>query len=348
MAKRDIVVIGASAGGFEALKHIVSRLPGDLPASVFVVWHMAPDIRGLLPEVLNRVGTLSAAHAVDDETITAGRIYVAPPDHHMLLVNGKLRLSKGPKENRFRPAIDPLFRSAALAYGARVIGVILSGALDDGTAGLWIVKEFGGLTVVQYPADAEVPSMPESAIQAVRVDHVARIGEMAALLTKLVSAPVPESLTPPGDQKRTEEEIKIAMEQNPLEHNVREFGDLTPYTCPECHGVLTAFREGGRLRFRCHTGHGFSADTLLAAITETVEESMWSAVRNIQESVIFLNHMGDHFSEVNQPKLAAMYFRKAKEAEKRGTMIRHAISSHEQLSQEKMKVETDKGNGKKG
>ena len=185
MAKRNIIVIGASAGGFEALKVLARDLPADLDASIFIVWHMPADIRGVLPEVLNRHGKIKAANAYDKETIEPNRIYVAPPDRHLIVESGQVRVTRGPKENRFRPAVDPLFRSAAHSYRQRVIGVILSGALDDGTSGLWTVKYFGGVAVVQDPRDAEVPSMPENALNEVAVDHVVPVSQMAELLVRL-------------------------------------------------------------------------------------------------------------------------------------------------------------------
>jgi two-component system chemotaxis response regulator CheB len=164
MSKRNIIVIGASAGGFNAIRKTVANLPADLDASIFIVWHMSPGIKGILPDVLNAMNTIPASNALDKEEIVSNHIYVAPPDHHLLIELNRLRVVKAPKENRFRPAINPLFRSAAQAYGNQVIGVILSGALDDGTAGLWRIKFDGGISIVQDPADAEVPSMPESAM----------------------------------------------------------------------------------------------------------------------------------------------------------------------------------------
>ena len=179
-------------GGFDALKQIMAGLPTDLDAAIFIVWHMAPFVRGVLPQALNKVCGIPAAHAFDGEPIEMNRIYVAPPDHHMLLEKGVIRVTRGPKENRFRPAVDPLFRSAAYIYGNQVIGVILSGALDDGTAGLWTVKYLGGLALVQNPREAEVPSMPESAIRQVAVDHIIPLSEMAPLLIGLASETVGE------------------------------------------------------------------------------------------------------------------------------------------------------------
>jgi two-component system chemotaxis response regulator CheB len=329
MDKRNIIVIGASAGGFDAIKQLVSDLPADLDAAIFIVWHMSPDVRGILPQVINRAQGMIAAHAVDREPIQNRRIYVAPPDHHLLLEKDRVRVTRGPRENRFRPAIDPLFRSAALAYGPRVIGIELSGALDDGVAGLWAIKQQGGLVVVQDPSDAEVPSMPLNAIKAVKADYILPISKMGALLTKLITEPV-EAQDTKADE-RTEFEVKIAMAEKPPKPQIFDYGELTPYTCPECHGVLTALREGDRIRFRCHTGHAFSADSLLASVTGYIEEALWSSIRSVQESIILLNHMGDHFAEANQPRVAAMYFKKATDAKRRADLIRQAAFDHEQL-----------------
>jgi two-component system, chemotaxis family, protein-glutamate methylesterase/glutaminase len=345
MDKRNIIVIGASAGGFEAIKKIVADLPGDLEASIFIVWHMAPDIRGILPNVLNKNKKLFAAHATDHELIKPMRIYVAPPDHHLVIDNDEVRITRGPKENRFRPAVDPLFRSAALAYGPRVIGIILSGALDDGSAGLWTIKERGGMAIVQDPADAEVPSMPENALKAVEADYVIPVREIAPLLVQLTNESIPDKTETMKHDERDTREVQIALEDPAYKKDLFEFGELTPYTCPECHGVLTALKEGGRMRFRCHTGHAFSADSLLAYITQYIEESMWTAIRSVQESVMLLNHMGDHFAEDNQPRLAAMYFKKAGEAESRASQMRKIVTEHEQLTTESILQQTAEKNG---
>ncbi|HEY1402682.1 MAG TPA: chemotaxis protein CheB [Pyrinomonadaceae bacterium] len=346
MESRHIIVIGASAGGFEALKKLVAGLPKDFAASVFIVWHMSPDIRGVLPQVLNRAETVFAAHAYDQEPIQPNRIYVAPPDRHLLVERGRVRVTRGPKENRFRPAVDPLFRSAAYAYGNRVIGVVLSGALDDGTAGLWTVKHRGGMSVVQDPADAEVPSMPENALREVEVDYSLPVSGMADLLVRLSQEEVAETgQVFMEDDKKTEIEIRIAAEDSAFESGIFNFGALTPYTCPECHGVLSSLKDGDRTRFRCHTGHAFSADSLLASVTENIEDSLYSAVRGVEESIMLLNHIGDHYAELNQPKLAAMYFKKAQEAQARAQLVRRAVLSHEQLSKDSLRQQTEETNG---
>lgn len=335
MEKRNIVVIGGSTGGFEAFKRIVQGLPPDLDASIFIVWHMSANLRGILPEVLSKLTTIKVAHAYDNEPILPNRIYIAPPDYHLLVEEGYVRVTHGPKENRFRPAVDPLFRSAAYAYGNRVIGVVLSGGLDDGTAGLWRIKYSGGIAVVQDPADAEATSMPENALREVQVDHCVPIADMAALLVKLTAEEVIEKTVHMKDEK-TKIEIGIAAEENALKKGSLNIGVLSPYTCPECHGVLSKIMDGDLARFRCHTGHAYSVDTLMASVTEKVEDSLYSAIRVMDESILLLNHIGDHYAEDNQPKLAAVYFKKAKEAEERSNLVRNAAHSHEQLSREKL------------
>lgn len=340
MGKRNIIVIGASAGGFDALRTIVKGLPPNLDASIFIVWHMASDVRGILPDVLNKLDSMFAVNANNHEPIKSAVIYVARPDHHLLIEEGIVRVTKGPKENRFRPAIDPLFRSAAYTYGNRVIGIILSGGLDDGTAGLWRIKESGGITVVQDPVDAQVSSMPESALNAVEIDYCLPASEIANLIVKLSSEDVPEQKILKDD--KTKIEIDIAAEKISLSRNSTDFGVLSPYSCPECHGVLSKIVDGNLTRFRCHTGHAYSPDTLMAALTQKIEDSLYSAMRGMDESVFLMNHIGDHYAEVNQPKLAAVYFKKAKEAEQRVKALRETIFDHEQLSQGKLVEEAEK------
>lgn len=336
MNSRNIVVVGASAGGFEALKVFVGGIPKDLPVSIFVVWHMSPDVRGVLPAVFSRLNSMPAAHAHDQEVIEEGRIYVAPPDRHLLIENGNVRVSRGPKENRFRPAVDPLFRSAAYHYGPNVIGIVLSGALDDGTSGLWTIKQRGGIAIVQDPVDAEVPSMPENAIREVEVDYTLPVVDIPRLIAKLIEekkgSPSPLAAVDDARSELLKTEIAIAAQDYTLASGVMEFGELTPYTCPECHGVLSQLKDGNLTRFRCHTGHAFTSDSLLATVTENIEDSLWSAIRGVDESIMLLNHMGDHFADVNEPRLAALYFRKAKEAQARNEVIRGVVMSHEQLS----------------
>lgn len=339
MEKRNIIVMGGSTGGFEAFKKIIQNLPPDLDAAIFIVWHMSPDLRGILPEVLNKLNTIKASNAYDNEPIVTNHIYVAPPDHHMLIEYGRIRVTHGPKENRFRPAIDPLFRSAAYVYGNRVIGVILSGGLDDGTAGLWRVKFTGGLAIVQDPADAEVSSMPENALREVIVDYCVPLNDIASILIGSSQELVGNAELIKDD--KTKIEINIAAQKNALEEGSLDIGILSPYTCPECQGVLSKIIDGDLSRYRCHTGHAYSADTLLASITEKIEDSLYSAIRGMDESILLLNHIGDHYAEINQPQLASAYFKKAKQALERSNPVRAAVQQHEQLSKIKLLNEPD-------
>ena len=332
MAKKDIVVIGTSAGGMEALRELIARLPGDFEASVFVVWHTSPSVPGVLPRLLERQGPLQAAFAVDREPIVPRRIYVAPPDHHMLLEHGFVRVAKGPKENRFRPAIDPLFRSAAYVYGSRTIGVVLTGALDDGTAGLWTIKLRGGTAIVQDPEEALFPSMPLSALKAVSVDHRAKIAEIAALLARLTHEAAPEAPDLPMEEKRKiEREVRIAEEESALEKWITAASDLSPFSCPDCHGVLARIREGRVVRFRCHTGHAYSADSLLASVSESIEALLWGALRATDEAAMLLHHVGQHCEDAGDSKAAAEYRAKAEEALERGRVIRRMAIANEAL-----------------
>jgi two-component system chemotaxis response regulator CheB len=222
MAKKDIVVVGASAGGMEALQQLVAGLPAGMPASLFIVWHMAPGVRSALPEVLGRAARLPVVTPADGDPIAPGRIYVAPNDHHMLLERGYIRITKGPKENRFRPALDPLFRSAAYVYGPRAIGVVLSGGLDDGTSGLWTIKLRGGTAIVQEPADARVRGMPLSALNAVGVDYKLPAGGIGELLGRLAREDAAaEHAFAENDRGMLEQEIRIAQGHDALEG--REF-----------------------------------------------------------------------------------------------------------------------------
>lgn len=338
MDQAAIIVVGASAGGYSVLQRLVAELPPDLPAALFVVWHLPPDGTGVLPDALSRVGALPAAHALDGEEILPGRIYVAPPDRHLLVEHGRVRVTKGPKENHFRPAVDPLFRSAAFAYGSRVIGVVLSGALDDGSAGLRTIKRRGGTTVVQDPQDAEIPGMPFNAMQATVVDYVVPAAELATLLVRLSNE---QAAAPPEDAMNDDEqtgiEVRIAAEQNALEAGVLKLGVPSPFTCPDCHGVLLAIADGELRRYRCHTGHAFSADSLLAAVTSSSEEQLWSAVRSLEENQLLLTHLGDHFAEANQPTLAAVYYQHARAAITQTQLVRQALGLHAPLSTERLR-----------
>jgi two-component system chemotaxis response regulator CheB len=328
MNKRDIIVIGTSAGGIEALRTLVGGLPQDFNASIFIVLHTAPESPGILAEILARAGHLPATNARNRERIQPGRIYVAPPDHHLLLEPGIVRTTRGPRENRFRPAIDPLFRSAAQTYGPRVVGVILTGGLDDGTAGLWAVKQLGGVTVVQDPHDALVPSMPESAMQNVRVDYCLPLEKIAQTLLSLTSEPLIEEGAYKDVPERMNIEIKIAKEDKALDIGVLTLGDPSYFTCPECHGVLLQLKEESRVRFRCHTGHAYSFESLQSEVQEMIEDSLWSAVRAIDENVMLLKHQAEHFpaDQNNNGGTTDALLARVQEEQRRSDLVRQAIT----------------------
>jgi two-component system chemotaxis response regulator CheB len=252
---------------------------------VFVVVHTAPYVPSRLADVLRRAGPLDAVAATNGAPLELGKIVVAPPDEHLLIEPGRVRLAHGPKENRARPAIDPLFRSAALHYGPRVLGVILSGALDDGTPGLWVVKDRGGIAIVQDPADALLPSMPTSALSNVAVDHVVPAHEIAPLLTTLVRVPV-ESRTIPvplGDTNDLVREIAIATVDEDAHWNTERYGVPSRFGCPDCGGVLWTSNVDGPLMMRCEVGHGYSAAALAEEQTDAVERALWAAVRALED-----------------------------------------------------------------
>jgi two-component system chemotaxis response regulator CheB len=323
---KDIIVMGASAGGIEALRVLIGALPEDLAAAVFVVQHTSPESPGMLADILDRFGSLPAVSATDGEPIRPGRIYVAPPDRHMLIEPRRVRITRGPKENRFRPAVDPLFRSAAQVYGPRVVGVILTGYLDDGTAGLWTVKQMGGTTVVQDPRDALVPFMPESALAHVEVDYCLPLAEIAPLLVRLAAEATEEK----GEfqvPKEVEIEVNIAKEQKALDAGVLELGEPSNYACPECHGVLLQMKRGPLFRFRCHTGHAYSVESLMADITEKMDDALWNSIRAFEEGEIFMRQMAEHLSQGHDGHTAEAFLKRADETKRRGALMRQAATN---------------------
>ncbi len=289
MPFEHLVVIGASAGGLEAVSAIANRLGPDFPAPICVVIHIAPDSPNLLAALIDRAGPLPAVLAHSGAALVPGTIFVAPADHHMLVQPGRIEVARGPKENRSRPAVDPLFRSAAQVYGPRVIGVILSGGLDDGTAGLWTVKQMGGVAVVHDPTDAFAPSMPYHARQHVAVDHCVPLAELGPLLNQLVRESVHQRPIKPAGATATE--IDIALGRNPREAGVENLGTPSIFACPECHGVLIELTEGGRVRYRCHTGHAYSQAALQSEQDGKVEEALYNAMRALEERIMLLERM---------------------------------------------------------
>ena len=327
---KHMVVVGASSGGIEALRELIRGLPEDFAAAVCVVLHTSPQAPGILDAILSRAGVLPAHNARDRERLRAGRIYVAPPDCHLLVEPGRVRVTKGPRENRFRPAIDPLFRSAAQVYGPGVIGVILTGNLDDGTAGLWAIKQLGGTSVVQDPDDALFPAMPQNALRHVRVDYSLPLVEIPPLLVRLTSeTPVAAAETTVSES--IEIEVKIAMEANPLDAGLNSITEPSTFACPECHGVLLQLKEGGRIRFRCHTGHAYSFESLAAGVGEAIEESLWNAIRALEEGDMLMRSMAEHV-RIHDAAQASALVARANEAKQQADALRNLVMARDPLT----------------
>ncbi len=317
MAGHDIVVLGASAGGVEALGKVVEGLPVDLPAAVFVALHMGGEYSAL-PQILTRSGALPAGHPVPGEPIRKGRIYVAPPDLHLLVGNGRLLLERGPRENRHRPAVDALFRSAAQSYGRRVVGVLLTGNLDDGTAGLLAIKERGGLAVVQDPEEADYPGMPRSAIANVEVDHIVRLAEIPPLLVRLVGEAVSDE--PPARPRPAEVSAELLGESG------QELGVPSGFTCPDCGGALWETRDRDLLRFRCRTGHAFSPETLVDQQTRRTDDTLWAALRSFEENADLARSMARRMHLKGLTRLEERYLERVSDAERHIATLRAMLA----------------------
>lgn len=302
----DVIVIGGSAGSLDVLMGLVAGLPADLPASIFVAIHTQPDQKSVLPELLNSRGRLSARHPEHNERIVPARIYVAPPDNHLLVRHGSMEVVRGPKENNHRPAVDALFRTASTAYGSRVIGVVLSGYLDCGTAGMMSIKARGGLSVVQAPETAKAADMPSSVIRKVQIDHVATPPELADLLTGLAATPA-ASEDLPGKFVRQLEGT--------------EPGAPAELACPLCQGVLTEARTEVFQHFRCHVGHTFSLEGLVQQQSEEMERALWAAVRALEESAA----LSSRLSASGPGELRNRFAEKANTQLREAEFIRHML-----------------------
>ena len=319
-ATKDIIVIGGSAGSSAPLKRLLADVPADLPASIFISTHIPAHSPSFLAEVLSGGAALPVRQAVDGQPIERGQVYVAAPDRHLLLVDGVIKLGAGPRENMVRPSIDPMFRSAALSYGSRVIGLILSGMLNDGAAGLHAVKSMGGTAVVQHPLDAEADQMPLAALETVDVDHVAPADQLGALLASLARssasphAPAPEELRL---------EVEIAAGARLGSDNLLRLAQPSALSCPDCHGVLSEMHESRPLRYRCQIGHAYTADTLAAHIDE-VDEAVRVAMRVMEERVTLVERMALDARATGRTAVAELYEARAEEYRRYAMTLRDA------------------------
>jgi two-component system chemotaxis response regulator CheB len=324
--RRNLVVIGASAGGVEALRAVVAKLPRDLRATVLVVLHIPSYGGSVLPAILARAGDLPAAHPAHTEPLADGRILVAPPDHHLVLDDGMVRLTRGPRENGHRPAIDVLFRSAARTWGPRVIGVVLSGVLDDGTAGLISISQRGGATVVQDPADAVYSGMPNSALEHVTPDHVVPAREMGPLLGRLCKEEVADPSDPPSPLMEIETEMAL-MDASAMDGDDRP-GRPSGFSCPDCNGVLWEIHDGELTRYRCRVGHAWSAESLLGQQAEQLDSALWMALRGLEEKAALARTMAERARDRNSTVVATRFDDQAEDATRAAGLIRAMLETH--------------------
>jgi two-component system chemotaxis response regulator CheB len=318
MAHRDVVVIGASSGGVEGLITLLSGLPDDLAAACFAVLHVRPDVPSQLPAILNKVGTLPVAHAVDGEPIRRGRVYIAPPGLQTYVHRGRIGVHRGPQENLHRPAVDPLFRTAAHHYGPRVIGIILSGALDDGAAGLAAIKRAGGLAIVQ--------DMPVNAIKRAAPDHIVPIADLPRLLIDLISQETETDLA-------AEVPLETVEEAGPRERFLRseEAGTLANVTCPECQGNLWEIHDASGIRFRCRVGHAYSEAAIDEAQSQSVERALWTALRALEERVALTRRLAAQARTRGHETLAAIFEERSRAVDDDVRAIHNLIVESETL-----------------
>ena len=326
MENHHVIAIGTSAGGVRALKTLLRLLPKDFPASIHIVQHISGEASSNLARVLNHDGQLKVKFAEDREAIEPGRIYLAPPDFHLLLERGQMRVTRGPRENLVRPAIDPLFRSAAVTYRSYATGIILTGMLDDGTAGLQAIKACGGMTIVQNPNDAVYNSMPKSAIANVDIDRVASLEEISKILKERVSQTPKIIAKIPADLQL---EAPIARDAITSPETMAKIGTPVAHSCPSCGGPLWQIGESNDslLRYRCHVGHAFTINTLVEEQNEATEKALWIALRTLEERSRLLKNMSDRYSQKGAISLAKTHQERSQEALDHSIQIRSLIRS---------------------
>jgi two-component system, chemotaxis family, protein-glutamate methylesterase/glutaminase len=315
----NVVAVGASAGGVEALTHFAAGLPPDLPYAVLVALHMPAGVPSVLARIIDRNGPLPASEAVDGAPLEPGTITVAVPDRHLLAYDHRIAVSQGPTENGHRPAINALFRSVALAYGQRAVGVVLSGVLDDGTLGSAAIRSRGGTTIAQAPSDALFPAMPLNAIHAGVVDHQAEASEVGGLLKQLADRVFEDSAM--ESDARLELENRIAMAGRfSTNFNTEDLGPPSGYTCPDCHGALISVSTGN---YRCHVGHAWTADALLSARDHEIEGALGVAMRSLQEKAKLSRRLAE---QVTRGMLCERYEAIAGETEQAMEVLGHRLA----------------------
>jgi two-component system chemotaxis response regulator CheB len=319
----DIIVIGGSAGSFDPLRHVLADLAADLPVTVFIVVHVHPTAGRGLVDALRIPRSWKARLAEDGAPIEHGRIMIAPPDHHLIVKRGQVRVTQGPRENLWRPSIDVLFRSAAVAYGSRVAGIVLSGALDDGSAGLAAIKRCGGTAIAQDPVDARVPDMPESAIRNTKIDYILKSHEIAPRIGALASQATVPSPDIPRDLVL---EAQIAETGNSSVELNQSLGELSEFTCTDCSGPLWK-RNEGMLRYRCLTGHALTARALDEGLNRTLDSALWAAIRQFEQRANLYDKLAGDETARGRSLTGANYQDRASEARGHAQALRQMLMS---------------------
>ena len=336
MPHRDILAIGTSAGGFEALRFLARELPADFPACILVVIHLSAEFNSGLDGILSQAGRLPASFATDGEPARPGHLFIAPPKCHLLLDGNRLRLGRGPRENNARPAIDPLFRSVALCCGPRAVGAVLTGTLGDGASGLQALQQCGGIAVVQNPAGAAYPEMPMNALRALHPDHLAGLHEMPALLTRLVREPAGAPVAVPDSIKL---EVEIARSGRSSMSTLDRIGHRSVLTCPDCNGVMWEIDEGNVVRYRCHVGHAYTSDLMSLALDEGLRRALASAARALDERIALTRKLEQQASGFGQKRVAESWARKRREAEQEAKILRDAMQRADEIADQHAEAE---------
>jgi two-component system chemotaxis response regulator CheB len=329
MSNRDILAIGTSAGGVDALRFLASEFPKDLPASVLVVIHLSPQFQSSLDSILTQAGPLPARFAEEGTKLQHGQIYIGPPNSHMLVDGYELRLGHGPRENNSRPAIDPLFRSIGLCCGHRAVGAVLTGSLGDGASGLHTLHECGGLTVVQDPGDAAHSGMPEAALSKFRPDHVASLAVLPSLFQRLVSEPAGLRVEP---SRELVYEVDVARGGAANMNEMDRIGRRSLLACPDCHGVMWEIQEGTLLRYRCHVGHAYTAELMSLALDENLYRALGSGLRALDERVALAEKLYEQAEESGRTHLAESWRKKLAEYNHEAKILRESIRRFDEVA----------------
>jgi two-component system, chemotaxis family, protein-glutamate methylesterase/glutaminase len=336
MAEYDVVVVGASAGGVETLIKLIEKLPKAFPAPVLIVQHLSPHRPSTLPYILGRVSKLPVVAATNLQRIEPGRIYVAPPDRHLIIEDDHLKVIRGPKENFSRPSVDVLFRSAAVVFGPRVIGIILSGGLGDGASGLHAIKSAGGVAIIQDPNEALYPSMPLAAAQEVRIDSILPVTKIADELVKLTNKPLTNMKKKKSTKKQAKKNLaKKELKQSKLDEDQLDkegqYGTPSVYSCPDCKGVLWEIKDGDLIRFRCRTGHGYLPEVLSERQSDNIESSLWAAMTALEEKSSLSQRLAQKFTDMGDVRAASRFRQKSQDSLSKAEVIRQILTKDEPL-----------------